>query len=281
MRSGVSVLTLAKGRAEFLIRLIEGLRHSEVMPAELIVIDMDGDWVAPAATFPIRVIPMGNSGLPLAAARNAAAQAAVSESLFFLDVDCIPMPSVVGAIGHELAEMAALICVEVRYLAPGQSPDRLTEQSLWRIAQPHPVRAFPERGSRRERNYGLFWSLAFAIRRSQFLTLGGFDEGFTGYGAEDTDFGFRAEAAGVPLMFHGGEGAVHQHHAVFDPPLQHFADIVRNARRFYGKWRIWPMMGWLEQFAGRGLIRLGAEDIEIKRQPTPAEVLAARVERPF
>ncbi len=281
MRSGVSVLTLVKGRAEHLARLIEGLRHSEEMPRELIVVDMGGDWVAPAASFPIHVISMTNAGLPLSAARNAAANAAVSDSLLFLDVDCIPLQSLTRAIAGELPETAALVCMEVRYLAAGQLQDRSSVGSLWRIAQPHPLRAFPERGLRREANYGLFWSLAFAIRRSHFMELGGFDEAFTGYGGEDTDLGFRAEAAGIPLMFLGGEGAVHQHHPIYDPPLQHFADIVRNARRFHAKWRIWPMLGWLEQFAGRGLIRFRAEDIQIVRQPTPVEIRTARVERPF
>lgn len=281
MSANVSVLTLVKGRAEHLARLIEGLRHSEEMPLELIVVDMGGDWVAPAVNFPIRILSMAHSGLPLAAARNAAAEAAASEFLLFLDVDCIPMQPLVGAIGRELRGTAALTCVEVRYLAPGQLQDRWTRQSLWSSATSHPVRHFPKRGRRREDNYGLFWSLAFALRRSQFRALGGFDEGFTGYGGEDTDFGFRAGAAGIPLVFLGGEGAVHQHHAVFDPPLQHFVDIVQNARRFHDKWRTWPMIGWLEQFADLGLIRFGAEYIEVIRRPTPAEVSSARVQRPF
>ena len=244
MKPSVSVLTLVKGRAGHLDRLIEGLQQSEKPPQELIVVDMDGDWVAPAANYPIRVLVMARPGLPLAAARNAAATTAVSDLLLFLDVDCIPTPRLAGLVDCELNRSDALLCAEVRYLAAGQQRDGDTASMLWGVAHSHPLRCFPDEGLRPEPNYGLFWSLAFALRRKTFFDLGGFDEGFTGYGAEDTDFGFRTEAAGIPLMFLGGAGVLHQHHAVFDPPLQHFADIVRNARRFHAKWGIWPMRGW-------------------------------------
>ncbi len=281
LKSGVTVLTLVKGRAAHLARLIEGLRRSEVLPLEVIVVDMDGGWVAPVVPFPIRIISMVKTGLPLAAARNAAARAANSDCLLFLDVDCIPMQRLLGVIDRHIAETAALVCVDVRYLGAAQFQEPWTDIALWRMAHPHPARVFPEQGLRLEPNYGLFWSLAFAIRRPQFFDLGGFDETFTGYGAEDTDFGFRAEAAGIPLMFLGGSGAVHQHHAVFDPPFQHFSDIVQNARRFHDKWRTWPMLGWLQLFAARGLIDFCVDHIEIIRLPTPAEVRDAQVRRPF
>jgi GT2 family glycosyltransferase len=217
----------------------------------------------------------------LAAARNAAANAARADSLLFLDVDCIPMPRLVGTIRRRITETGALICAEVRYLNGGPLPYDWCAEAMWRMAHSHPVRCFPIQGLRRELNYGLFWSLAFALARSTYFAVGGFDEGFTGYGAEDTDFGFRAEAAGIPMMFLGGVGAIHQHHDVFDPPLQHFDDIVQNAQRFHSRWRSWPMRGWLDAFAERGLIHFNHDEVTIIRRPTPAEVDAARVQRPF
>ena len=39
---------------------------------------------------------------------------------------------------------------------------------------------------------GLFWSLNFAVRRTVWDELGGFDEGFGGYGGEYTDLAFTA-----------------------------------------------------------------------------------------
>jgi glycosyltransferase involved in cell wall biosynthesis len=273
----VSVLTLVKGRPLHLARLIDGLRRSHISPAELIVVDLDGEYVPPGGSgLPIRVIRLPSAGLPLSQARNAAAAAASSEVLLFLDVDCIPLGTLVGAMGERCTRTPGLICAEVKYLGPGLVPDDWDEHDLLDRALPHPVRHFPESGLRRETNYGLFWSLAFGITRSLFRRLGGFDEAFAGYGAEDTDFGFQARRAEVDLFFLGGTGALHQHHGVYDPPLQHFTDIIRNATLFHHKWQAWPMTGWLDRFAQLGLVTWHDDAVRILRQPTAAEIAGAR-----
>lgn len=131
---------------------------------------------------------------------------------------------------------------------------------------------------------GLFWSLAFAVRAATYDRIGGFDESFSGYGAEDTDLAFRADAAGVPILFLGGPRAYHQHHGSYDPPLQHFRDIVANAARFHARHGFWPMDGWLDGFARLGLIAPDRSNgIVVHRDPTPAEMAAARLPdaRPF
>jgi GT2 family glycosyltransferase len=133
---------------------------------------------------------------------------------------------------------------------------------------------------RQEPNAGLFWSLAFGIRRDRFEALGGFDEEFTGYGAEDTDFGFRAREAGTESLFMGGPGAFHQYHGVVDPPLHHFHDILRNAERFHKKWGRWPMEGWLKAFEALGLIVFTAERLTCLRAPDANDLLAARQSPP-
>ena len=282
MSDRLSVLTLTKGRHTHLARLIEGLERSNCKPWELIVVDMADNWTdLPTPDFRVRVIPMPSTGLPLAAARNAAAAVATSSLLLFLDVDCIPTRHLTAVMAGALAQERGIICPEVRYLTAGESASDVIDDAAWAKAQPHPVRHFPTAGQRRELNPGLFWSLVFGIKRAVFMQLGGFDESFSGYGAEDTDFGFRANAAGVPLYFMGGVGALHQHHAVFDPPLQHFDDIVQNSAIFFRKWHVWPMRGWLDQFQALGLIEMSAHAIDIRRRPTTAEITAAQVDRPF
>jgi len=276
-RSGMSILTLVKNRSAHLAQLIEGLRRSDAVPDELIVVDMGGDWTAPdSSAFPIRVIRMPSAVLPLARARNAAANQAQAERLLFLDVDCIPTRSLIGRMNEHLEHIDGVICADVRYLGPGELDDDWREENLLAVAQSHPVRHFPSTGVRRESNPGLFWSLAFAIRRATFFRLGGFDEAFSGYGAEDTDFGFRVRAAGVDLYFSAGAGAFHQCHDVFDPPLQHFADIVANATTFHRKWNVWPMEGWLESFEAMGLIERLPSTIGVLRSPTRQEMAQAR-----
>lgn len=275
--TGLSVLTLVRNRPTHLQRLIEGLARSHVLPSELVVVDMsDEPIVLPPTPFAAQSVRLQTSGLPLAEGRNLAARRSVGDRLLFLDVDCIPAADLVGDMDASLTAQDALICAEVRYLCADAVDDGWTEAGLRVGGQVHPARAFPATGLRAEPNAGLFWSLAFGIRRSAFEALGGFDLRFTGYGAEDTDFGFRARDAGLPLLFKGGAGAFHQHHGVFDPPLQHFDDILRNAEIFRLIWGRWPMTGWLTAFETLGLIAVHSDQIERLRAPSAQEIEAAR-----
>ena len=276
--TSLSVLTLVKNRSMHLDRLIEGLNRSVVRPLELIVVDMSETASAPRPSegFPTRVVRLETDGLPLAAARNLAAHHAQGDRLLFLDVDCIPTAELVGRMERELQERDALFCAEVLYLGPDAVADGWSEDGLAKVAEPHPVRDFPRSGWRQEENAGLFWSLTFGIRRQTFERVDGFDESFEGYGAEDTDFGFRCREAGLPLIFAGGPGSFHQHHGVFSPPLQHFDAILANAARFRQKWGLWPMDGWLKAFADRGFIAFDGSSLTLLRAPDSHDIEAAR-----
>jgi len=280
-----AVITLNKGRRPHLTRLLEGLGRG-AQPDAGIVVEMGGDDAPlPALPFPVKRVPFPHPGLPLAAARNAGRRAATADTLIFLDVDCIPSAGLVAGLSRAVAEQDGLICCEIGYLPAGVVTDGWQETDLERLGQPHPVRTFPPADAVAPAPQpGLFWSLAFAVRAATYDRLGGFDENFTGYGAEDTDLAFRADAAGVPILFLGGPRAYHQHHPGYDPPLQHFRDIVANATRFHARHGLWPMDGWLDGFARLGLIdadRSGG--IMVRRGPTPEEMAAARLpdERPL
>lgn len=274
----VAVITLNKGRGAHLARLLEGLARG-APPDRCIIVEMGGDDGAlPALPFPVERVMSAAEGLPLAAARNAGRRAAGdADTLIYLDVDCIPSADLVAGLAAATEERDGLICCAVRYLPGGAVRDGWQEADLVRAGHWHPVRHFPDTGIAPSPQAGLFWSLAFAVRAGTYDRLGGFDERFSGYGAEDTDLAFRAEASGVPILFLGGPLAFHQHHAAYDPPLQHFRDIVANAQRFHDRHGIWPMDGWLDGFARLGLIGEGWRGgIAVHRDPTPAEIAAAR-----
>ncbi|WP_370875324.1 glycosyltransferase family 2 protein [Methylobacterium amylolyticum] len=283
-----AVITLNKGRGAHLARLLEGLARG-TPPDACVIVEMGGDdSPLPALPFPVERVPFAGSGLPLAAARNAgrraASAAASADTLVFLDVDCIPSADLVAGLSAAVAARDGLICCAVRYLPAGAVRDGWTEADLDRLGHLHPVRDFPEAGLVPAPKPGLFWSLAFAVRAATYDRLGGFDAEFSGYGAEDTDLAFRADAAGLPILFLGGPRAYHQHHPGYDPPLQHFRDIVANASRFRARHGLWPMDGWLDGFARLGLIAADRTDgIRVLRDPTPAETAAARLpdDRPF
>ena len=280
------MITIASGREDHLKTLTLGLKASRRPPLELIVVRMSG-WrpktPPPPDAFDLRFVDAArpDGKLPLAAARNAGARAARSESLVFLDVDCVPSPTLTAAYEDELTVFDGVLMGEVRYLPP-KAGDRFRAvgdfPDLVAAGEHHPGRECPPRaGVRRTSRYETFWSLSFAARRSTFLDrIGGFDEGYAGYGAEDTDFAFRARRAGVPLGWVGGAAAFHQHHETCDPPLQHLEDIVANARRFKNLWGEWPMEGWLDAFAHRGFVAWEKDHLTLLRLPTPSEVSAHR-----
>jgi GT2 family glycosyltransferase len=276
--SSISVLTLLKGRHDHLHHLIEGLSRSLEPPGELIVVNMDSAPLSlPRQPFAVRVIDLPSAGaLPLGAARNRAAAAAQHRLLCFLDVDCIVSARSLTALRQGFARQDCMLCPEVLYLPAGEPTPGWREDVLRRRGVAHPVRNFPVHGQLREFNPGFLWGVAFAFRASTFYRLGGFDEQFTGYGAEDTDLGFNANAHGLPLIYQAGAPIFHQHHTLYEPPLQHFADIVRNAVLFHGKWGIWPMQERLDAFVAAGLLERSETGLRIIRYPTDEEVAAAR-----
>lgn len=285
----IEVVTIVRGRAAHLRKMMEGLSRSSTLPTRLTVVRMEQRLAAPGAghqaaadtelPFAVRFLwcPPTGTSLPLAAARNLGVTSTESDRVILLDVDCIPGRTLVGTYAAALARHDAFVLGTVRYLEPDAVRPDWTERDLLARSSLHPARPQVAEPGPVE-DHRLFWSLSFAVRRTTFERLGGFDERFVGYGGEDTDLGFAAHTAGVPLRWEPRAVAYHQHHAVHDPPLQHFADIVTNARRFRDKWGVWPMEGWLRAFADRGLVAWDPDGdrLEILGRPSPADIAATR-----
>lgn len=266
----VSVVTLAKGRPDHLRNVILGLSRQSQMPAELIVAVMqDESYELAAASFPIRQIMMADDHLPLAAARNAAAQAATGESLVFLDMDCIPAPTLIADYAAGLASLDGLLMGEVLYLPSGTTKEGWSCDDFASVAVKHSDRRGPpSAGIERCNDYRCFWSLNFAMRRATFLEAGGFDERYLGYGGEDTDFGKALDRKGIAIAWMKGGLAYHQHHQHHMPPVHHLDSVVRNAQVFEAKWGYRTMGHWLYAFRLMGLIDdAPGRPIRILRRP--------------
>ena len=260
-----AVVTIVRGRHAHLYRQLPA-----VAPTRQVLVAMgDPEVRTLAVETPTAVVVeltlSPQPELPLARARNVGAERAIADGaqlLIFLDVDCIPGPTmaeryVAAALTREHGD--ALLCGPVSYLPPapaqGYDLERLAE-----LARPHPGRPNPGDGEvLPAQDRSLFWSLSFALRSSTWQRIGGFDEAYTGYGGEDTDFVERAHRAGVGMRWVGGAHAFHQHHPISSPPVEHVRAIVRNAQIFHQRWGWWPMSGWLDQFAERGLVRYDAQ----------------------
>lgn len=255
-----AVVTVVHGRHDHLARQLAGLARQTRPADDHVVVAMGDPGVRAVVGERARVVdlPAGRR-LPLAAARNAGAAAALAEDaahLVFLDVDCIPAPELVARYSA-VAQDGVVDSGPVSYLPPADDYDL---DGLADLADPHPARPVPADGEvLRAEDHRLFWSLSFALTAPTWTRLGGFCEAYAGYGGEDTDFAETAHAAGVGLRWVGGAAAFHQHHPVSRPPVEHLDDVLVNGRVFADRWGWWPMQGWLEAFAERGLVRRSGE----------------------
>ena len=256
-----AVVTTAHGRHAHLRLQERSLARSVRAPDVRVVVAMDDPDVAAVVDGRTLVVPCPTSadGLPLARARNLGAQAALdagAELVVFLDVDCLVDPATLGAYERAATDAPTaddLLTGPTGYLPDpgpaGYDLDALPE------ARFHPSRPRPAAGTAlRGVEPTLFWSLSFAARAATWLRVGGFDEAYTGYGGEDTDYALRTHRARVDLTFVGDALTWHQWHPVSSPPVEHLDDLLRNGAVFAERWGWWPMQGWFAQLAALGLV---------------------------
>lgn len=273
----LSVLTLTRNRSNHLKNLLEGLARSSRLPDECIVVHMNepaeslGSW--PFACHHRRY-DSGDIALPLAKARNFGAQTASGDLLLFLDVDCIPGAALVAAYEQACRHMPTAIAMgAVQYIQKVIDIDwsnLAAESFLHSQSKPNAKRDISSLSDLSlETNYGLFWSLSFALSRSVFDKIGGFSNCYSGYGAEDTDFAWKAREQNVPLLWVPKAMAYHQYHHSTIPPWHNFDSIVHNANIFYQRWHEWPMSAWLKVFADEGYIKWSPAGDELKVLRSP------------
>ncbi|WP_443946667.1 glycosyltransferase family 2 protein [Pedobacter sp. AW1-32] len=267
----ISVVTIVKNRRAALLNMIRGLERCTTKPAQLIVIHMNEvPYSLPTTTFPVHahVLHSGHK-LPLAAARNLAIKSARFEQVIFLDADCIPAIDFLCVYRKAFNQDDLLFSGKVRYLSAHAMEKIDVFEKMVEYSMPDPVREGID-----QYPYALFWSINFACSKTVFNRIGGFDEFFTGYGAEDTDFAFSARSSGVEMKTVNAM-AFHQYHPSYDPPINHLIDIISNAKTFREKWGMWPMEGWLKKFQQRGMISWTRLHLELLRMPSEQEIQQA------
>lgn len=255
----ISVIIIFYGRHNHLLNTLQGLENGEEVPDEVILVEIgDCKLNLPEYNLDIHHVLLSDfdaSSLPIATARNLGASMANFEVLAFLDVDCIPSYNYIANIKNLEILPRALYMGQPMYLTKAVSNVQTFQFTKDAILHPHR----PNYNTiTQTEDYGLFWSLCFFITSTLFFEIGGFDEDYTGYGAEDTDLSFKCKALGIPFFLTPYK-VYHQQHAFYRPPLKSITSIINNCNRFYKKWGIWAMANHLEKFNEAGYITWNKE----------------------
>jgi GT2 family glycosyltransferase len=215
---------------ELTLAALEGQTYPREMFEVVIVDDGSRTPLAEPAASPleVRVVHQEDRGFGLARARNTGARAADSEILVFLDCDMMPEAGWLAehARWHHAAndaltlgfrahvEVDGIDAAAVRTRAGSLTEllaDRAAERPAW--IEYHMTRT-RELTSNDDDLFRVVTGGNLGVSRSFFDSVGGYDETFTQWGAEDTEFGYRAYTMGgllVPardaLCWHQGAGA--------------------------------------------------------------------------
>ena len=273
-----SIVTIVKGRRKQLANLLDSIKASTILPYDIQVVcmdDPDGIEIPGGLNVNIHITEEIHE-LPLAAARNRGTTSAKTDNVIFIDVDCIVSPTLFA---NMLMALQADNIITAYPLYLSILPDTGHYDYLKHQAVTHPAREHIPVGQ--PVDHLQFWSLIFAIQKQTFEKIGGFDESFTGYGAEDTDFAMMFHKADVKLIF-VRDYILHQYHNKYDPPVNYFHSIIENATRYLHKWNVLPMQRWLKAFEAMGLIKIDqAGNISIIQKPTDSQLKNSVSKHPY
>lgn len=217
--------------------------HPPMAACEIVVVD-DGSSDETVAALPqvsgLRYHRRSENGGFIAASNDGAARAA-GEYLVFLNNDTAPQPGWLDALLATFDEHPKAGLVGARLLFPD---GRLQEaggivrndgraDNLGRFESPFD----PRFAYLRQVDYCS--GAAIAIRKSDFVSLGGFDAYYAPAYYEDTDLGFKMRAAGFDVLCQPASRVVHREGATSGTDTRKGVKAYqsRNAERFYERWR--------------------------------------------
>ncbi len=270
----ISAIIIFSGRLGHLKNVLKGIEMGTTLPDELILVEMANSKSSlPEFDINIKHCVLSDfeaDKLPLGRARNYGAQQATFEILAFLDVDCIPSEDYFCKIKNDSLSDKALYMARPLYLI---NMVNMKGFDVLKDALEHPIRPIYTKTFQID-DYGQFWSLCFYMNANLFFEIGGFDEDYNGYGAEDTDFAFKCRDLKIPF-FLTDTNVYHQQHAFMRPPLNSMEAIVDNSNLFYSKWNVWPMSYHLQKFNDLGFIQWEPQQttpIKIQKKPSDLQL---------
>lgn len=192
----VSVVVPTAGRPAPLARCLQALRALD-HPHEVVVVDDGGGAEVPEGVRLVRHRRRQGPG----AARNTGAAHARGEVLAFTDDDCLPQPGWLRTLAAHTARGVA---------AGGRTVNALPHNHFADASQ-HIVDLVYAHYNRDGARPRFLASNNLAVRRDDFLAVGGFDAARFPFASEDRDFCDRWRAAGHELRYAGDAVVRHAH----------------------------------------------------------------------
>ena len=184
----VSIIVPVGGAAPAWSRCVASLARLDPAPGEIVLV-FDGpneDLAARAAALAARVIVLPEAAGP-AGARNRGAAEASGEIFLFLDSDVEAPAGIAARVARLFGGADAPTAVIGSYDDAPSEPDLFSQ---YRNLLHH----FVHQTGREEAS--TFWAGCGAVRRREFLALGGFDESYGRPSIEDIELGARLRRAG-------------------------------------------------------------------------------------
>jgi GT2 family glycosyltransferase len=174
----------------------------------------------------LRHLPGAYSGR--AAARNAGIDAARGEVVLFNDSDIFASPDLLSQHlrHHRARKKVAVVGLEV------QVKDRA--DYAYKLAHPE-SRGSLHKPTRKTLPWLYFLTGNASVRRADLLTVGRFDESFTGYGHEDLELGYRLEQAGITILYEPHAINYHCQDVPHEDQKEKMRLAGRSTVRFYRK----------------------------------------------
>ncbi|HUY41676.1 MAG TPA: glycosyltransferase [Candidatus Dormibacteraeota bacterium] len=231
----LSVIIPTYNRVETLRHVVPSLLAQDVAPDTYEILVCDSDSSDSTAEFlaalrvehpSVRHLPGAYSGRAMA--RNAGIAAASGEVVLFNDADILASEDLVRRHleRHRARRRLAVVGWEVQvrsydeYLEKRDRPER--RGAL------HPP-------TRKHLSWLYFLTGNASVRREDLLRVGSFDEGFTGYGHEDLELGFRLQRAGIDIVYEPGAVNYHWQDVPYEDQREKMRLAGHSAVRFYRK----------------------------------------------
>lgn len=273
----LAVLTMTKGRHDELLAQVDGLSVSTLTPHIHSVVSM-GDRDLTRGRLPlgtdrwttlVRPVETDRRALPVAAARNRAAEQAVeagADVLVFLDDCVIPGPRTLerltAAVVGETVPEDGPPTPPVVWRAPLLNlPAREEGQLMYPLGELHELgrrvagtpHLLPGQ-TQVDKRWSLFDGACFAMSAEDFARSGGFCPHYAGRGLQDADFAEVVRRAGGTILWVGDADAYRQPGEPFDHEHE-VRHAIRHAQVWRERWGAGPDHPWLLRLRAQGLIQ--------------------------